>query len=280
VNAKVNELQNKVCVIVGASGAIGRAIARRFSEEGARLALTYRTEPPRELIAELSGDRRNVSVYPLEITEWESVRATFQQVETDFSGIDVLVNCAGVIGPIGRLEDTDPHEWNKALDVNLTGPVYLARAVLPSFRRRGHGKIIFLSGGGAAYGRPYFTAYSSAKAALVRFTESLARELEGAGVQVNAVAPGPIKSRMWDEMRLAGCAGGAELLEELRRMQESGGASPDRAAALTAFLASDRSNGVTGRLVSALWDDWDGLEGKIEKLANSEAWTLRRVPLN
>jgi len=274
------ELQDKVCLIVGVSGAIGGAVARRFSQEGARLALTYRTEPPRELVGELSADRRNVSFYPLEITDWESVQTTLHQVEADFSGIDVLVNCTGVIGPIGRLEDTDPQEWNRVLNVNLTGSVYLARAVLPTFRRRGHGKIIFFSGGGAAYGRPYFTAYSSAKAALVRFTESLAQEVKAAGIQVNAVAPGSIKSRMWDEMRSAGSAGGPKLLEELRQMQKSGGASPDRAAALTVFLASDRSNGVTGRLVSAVWDDWEGIEGNVERLAGSEAWTLRRVPLN
>lgn len=274
------ELENKVCVIAGVSGAIGSAIAWRFCQEGARLALTYRGELPRGIAGKLSGDRRNVNFYPLEITDWEQVQKTIHQVEADFGGIDALVNCAGVIGPIGRLEDTDVAEWKRALDVNLTGPVYLARAVLPALRRRGHGKIIFFSGGGAAYGRPYFTAYSSAKAALVRFTESLAQEVESIDVQVNAVAPGPIESRMWDEMRSAGSVGGPKLLEEIKRMQESGGASPDRAAALTAFLASDRSNGVTGRLVSALWDDWESIEGNVQKLVRSEAWTLRRVPLN
>jgi NAD(P)-dependent dehydrogenase (short-subunit alcohol dehydrogenase family) len=274
------ELQSKVCVIVGASGAIGGAIVRRFLQEGARLALTYRTGRPRVLAEELSDDRRGASFYPLDITDWGQVQATLCQVETDFSGIDVLVNCAGIIGPIGRLEDTDPREWNRTLEVNLTGSVNLARAVLPAFRRRSHGKIIFFSGGGAAYGRPYFTAYSSAKAALVRFTESLAQEVEDAGVQVNAVAPGPIRSRMCDEMRSAGSAGGPKLIEELKRMEETGGASADRAAALTVFLASDRSNRVTGRLVSALWDDWENIEAHVEKLACSEAWTLRRTPLN
>ena len=274
------DLQNKVCLIAGASGAIGGAVARRFFQEGARLALTYRTERPQGLAGELAGAGRDVNFYPLDITDWEQVQATLQQVEKDFSGIDVLANCTGMVGPIGRLEDTDPREWTRTLEVNLTGSVYLARAVLPALRRRGHGKIIFFSGGGAAYGRPYFTAYSSAKAALVRFAESLAQELEDADIQVNAVAPGAIQSRMWEEMRSAGEAGGAKLLEELRRMEETGGASADRAAGLTAFLASERSNQLTGRLVSAVWDDWESLEGHAEKLAGSEVWTLRRVPLN
>ena len=272
------DLDNKVCLIAGASGAIGGAVARRFSQEGARLAITFRRERPQELAGELAGAGRQVKFYPLDITDWDQAQATLGRVESDFSSLDVVVNCTGIEGPIGRLEDTDPREWNRALEVNLTGSVYLARAALPALRRRGHGKIIFFSGGGAAYGRPYFTAYSSAKAALVRFTESLAQELDDANIQVNAVAPGAIRSRMWDEMRTAGEAGGPKLLEELRKMEETGGASADRAAALTAFLASERSNQLTGRLISAVWDDWEDFEA--EKLAGSEVWTLRRVPLD
>ncbi len=274
------ELQNKVCMIVGASGAIGGAIARRFYQEGARLALTHCAEKPERLCKELSGDLRDVLWYRLDVTDWERVQATLRQVEADFAGIDVLVNCTGIVGPIGRLENIDLQEWVRTLEVNLIGSVYLARAALPILKRRGHGKIIFFSGGGAAYGRPYFTAYSSSKAALVRFTESFAQELDAANIEVNAVAPGPIKSRMWDEMRAAGEAGGPKLLEELKRMEETGGASPDRAAGLTVFLASDRSNRVTGKLLSAVGDDWENIEAHVEKLASSEAWTLRRVPLN
>jgi NAD(P)-dependent dehydrogenase (short-subunit alcohol dehydrogenase family) len=274
------DLENKVCLIAGASGAIGGAVARRFFKEGARLALTYRSERPQGLAEELACAGRQVNFYPLDVTDGEQVRAALRQVEKDFSGLDVLVNCTGIVGPIGRLEDTDPGEWKRTLEVNVTGSVWLARAALPALRRRGHGKIIFFSGGGAAYGRPYFTAYSSAKAALVRFTESLAQELENADIQVNAVAPGAIRSRMWDEMRAAGEAGGPKLLEELRRMEETGGASADRAATLAAFLASERSNPLTGRLVSAVWDDWENFETHAEKLAASEAWTLRRVPLS
>ncbi|HKS67961.1 MAG TPA: SDR family oxidoreductase [Candidatus Acidoferrales bacterium] len=271
-------LNNKVCLIVGATGAIGRAVAERFSQDSARLALTCNSESP-----QIEGDGRRAqgtrNYYRLDITNFEQVQSIVQRVETEFSGIDVVVNCAGVIGPIGRFEETDPSEWRRALDVNFMGAVNLARAVLPALRRRGHGKMIFFSGGGAAYGRPFFTAYSSAKTALVRFTESLAQELEGTDIQVNAVAPGPVPSRMWEEMRAAGSAGGPKLVVELDQMEKTGGASPERAAALAAFLASERSNRVTGRLISALWDNWDSIEPIMDKLADSEAWTLRRIPL-
>lgn len=272
-------LNNKVCLVVGATGAIGRAISKRFFRDSARLALTYHSEQPQQPIDYKRGSESLPSLYRLDITDWEQVKATVQQVEAEFSGIDVLVNCAGVIGPIGPLEDIDPREWRRALEVNLMGAVHLARAVLPALRRRGHGKMIFFSGGGAAYGRPFFTAYSSAKTALVRFVESLAQEVEGANIQANAIAPGPIMSRMWDEMRAAGAAGGPKLIAELEQMEKTGGASADQAAALAAFLASESSNRVTGRLVSALWDEWDKIDSNIDRIVGSEAWTLRRVPL-
>lgn len=269
----------KVCLIVGATGAIGQAIAKRFRKDSARVALTYHSERPSWWVDEPMQGQSDAKLYCLDITNLAQAEAVVREVEADFSGIDVLINCAGVIGPIGRLEDIDSREWDQALNVNLKGAVNLARAVLPGFRRRRHGKMIFLSGGGAAYGRPFFTAYSSAKAGLVRFIESLAEELEGADIQVNAIAPGPVMSRMWEEMRTAGPAGGPKLLDELAQMEKTGGASADRAAALAFFLASERSNRVTGKLISAIWDDWDNIDSKLDKLAGSDVWTLRRVPL-
>ena len=272
-------LNNKVCLIVGASGAIGRAIARRFCEESARLALTYHTTSHERISDELRSGTYEPKSYSVDVTNCRQVAEIIGRVERDFSTIDVLVNCSGIVGPIGRLEENDPDEWNQTLQINLSGAFNLARAVVPVFRRRGCGKIIFFSGGGAAYGRPFFTAYSSSKAALVRFTESLAQEVEGDGIQVNAIAPGPVESRMWEQMRAAGAAGGPKLMAEIEDMDKTGGASAERAAALAVFLASHRSDRVTGRLISALWDDWEHIEPNAARLVGSEAWTLRRTPL-
>ena len=273
------ELPNSVCVVAGASGAIGAAIARRLYAEGAHLAITYRTVKPQKLCEELSQGPGRTACYELDVTDCKHVQTVIQQIRTDFSGIDVLVNCTGIQGPIGPLETLDMPEWARTIESNLLGSVYLARAVLPYMKERGRGKIILFSGGGAAYGRPYFTAYSSSKAAVVRFAESLALELEATDIQVNTVAPGPVRSRMWDEMRAAGQAGGPKLGEELKHMEETGGVSPDRAAGLVAFLASARSNRLTGRLLSAVWDDWEHFEKGMEKIVATEAFTLRRVAL-
>ena len=274
------ELQNKVCFIAGASGAIGSSVAKRFYREGAHLALSYRAAGPVGLREEMVGGLGRVEFYKLDVADWEQVQGTIREVQSVFSGIDVLVNCAGIVGPIGAFETLDIRAWVQTIETNLIGSAYLARAVLPIMKERGRGKIILFSGGGAAYARPYFTPYSSSKAGLVRFAESLAQELESANIQVNAIAPGPVNSQMWNEMRAASAYGGATLLQELKHMDETGGSSPDRAAGLAAFLASDRSNGLSGRLLSAIWDDWEHLEAHIEKIASSDVWTLRRVPLN
>jgi len=266
------QLKNKVCLIAGASGAIGSAIAKRFHEEGARLAVGYLSREP-------SRDDAAVVRFALNVRDWSAVQQSIGDVERHFTRIDALINCTGVLGPIGPVSRTDAQAWVETVETNLIGSFYLTRAVLPVMLRQQSGKIIHFSGGGAAYARPFFTAYGASKAALVRFTESLAEELRGTNIDVNAIAPGPVNSRMWDQMRAAGDAGGERTLEEIRKMEQGGGVPPDRAAALAVFLASERSNGLTGRLISAVYDPWEGLEQRIPSIMSSEAGTLRRVPL-
>src|SRR5579862_2328060 len=274
------ELKDKICLVAGASGTIGASIARRFHQEGARLALTYRTSKPERLCSDLDGDRGRATWYQLDITDRAQVQKVIGQAQNDLSPIDVLVNCTGAVGPIGPLETLDIREWIRTIEINLFGSVNLAQAVLPSMKERGRGKLLFFSGGGAAYGRPFFSSYSSSKAALVRFTECLGQELKSSNVQVTAIAPGAVNSRMWDDMRAAAGSGGAKLLEELKQMEETGGASPECAAGLAVFLASHRSDGLTGRLFSAIWDDWEHLENHTDKIAASDIFTLRRIPFS
>ncbi len=274
------ELAEKVCLIAGATGAIGTAIAQRFHREGAHLALASRSVKPEELLQCFSGSPGCVARFALDVSRWDEVQSMVNQVQQEFGAIHVLVNCTGLLGPVGPTYSVAVEEWVRTIETNLIGCFYLVRAVLPGMLAQGRGKILHFSGGGAAYARPYFTAYSASKAAVVRFTESLAEELREANIQVNAIAPGPVKSRMWDQMRAASAVGGPRLLEELSHMDATGGVSPERAAALAVFLASDRSNGLTARLISSVHDDWEHLESRIPKIMDSDAGTLRRIPLD
>jgi NAD(P)-dependent dehydrogenase (short-subunit alcohol dehydrogenase family) len=272
------ELQDTVCLIAGASGVIGSAVAERFHLEGARLALASRTQTTASCLTyRLDADR--VLHLQFDVRSWHDVRNAVEQTHDRFGTLDVLVNCTGIQGPIGPAHAAAPDEWARAVEVNLLGSFHLVRAAVPLMIAQGRGKIIHFSGGGAAYARPFFSAYAASKAAVVRLTETLAEELRDANIQINAIAPGPVRSRMWDEMRAAGPAGGDRTVREIAEMEETGGVPPSRAAALALFLASPRSNGLTGRLISGVYDAWEDFPGRISDIMKTEGGTLRRVPL-
>ena len=266
-------------MVIGGTGVIGRAVAEKLYQQGANVALTYQSHKEGAIPGfSHRGDPR-LAAFMLDVRKPKLVKNVVASVVRKFGPIHILVNCSGVLGPVGAAHVVSPAEWRKALEINLLGSFYVVRAVLPSMISLRRGKIIHFSGGGAAYARPYFTSYSASKAALVRFTESLSLELLDKNIQVNAIAPGPVKSRMWDELRAAGDAGGPQALEELRRMEATGGVPAERAVALVLFLVSSRSNGLTGRLISAVHDKWENLEPRIPDIISSDAGTLRRVPL-
>jgi NAD(P)-dependent dehydrogenase (short-subunit alcohol dehydrogenase family) len=144
--------------------------------------------------------------------------------------------------------------------------------------KAGRGKIINLSGGGATTPMPGFSAYAASKAAVVRFTETLAMELAGSGVEVNAVAPGLLKTRMMDQMLEAGPErAGYQQIEAVMRSAETGGTPPALATKLCVFLASEGSNGITGKLISAPWDPWENLPAHREDLQSTDIYTMRRT---
>ena len=192
--------------------------------------------------------------------------------------VDVLVNSAGVLGPVGAFDAVDWDAWVDAVTVNLVGSAAMCQAVLPVLRAAGGGAIIQLSGGGATKGQPRRSAYAASKAGIVRFVETLALEVADAGITVNAIAPGAVNTRFLDDLLAAGADhAGPEAWAEAQRQQASGGASPEAAAQLSVLLASDRGRGITGRLISAIWDDWEHLPDHLDELDGSDALMLRRV---
>jgi NAD(P)-dependent dehydrogenase (short-subunit alcohol dehydrogenase family) len=272
------KLDNQVALITGAGRGIGRAIAMAFARQGADLALVARTESELEETAQMirAAGHRVVAV-TADVSHREYVeRAVSQALET-FDRVDVLVNNAGVQPPIGPLWENDADEWMRAVAVNLFGPMLCIKAVLPGMMERKRGKIVNLSGGGATGPRPNFGAYAASKAALVRLTETLAMELAPYNIQINALAPGAINTRMLDEVLAAGELAGTELAQAQRRA-ERGGTSIERAAQLAVFLASADSDGLTGKLVAAPHDDWQTWDAaRIAALNESPWYTLRRI---
>jgi NAD(P)-dependent dehydrogenase (short-subunit alcohol dehydrogenase family) len=150
--------------------------------------------------------------------------------------------------------------------------------VLPHFKKEGHGKIVQISGGGATNPMPRLTAYATSKAAVVRFAESLALEVQDHGIDVNAIAPGALDTRLLDEVIAAGPgAVGQDFYDRMVKTKAQGGTPLAVGAALAVFLASRASDGITGRLISAVWDPWATLPERLDDLRKTDVYTLRRI---
>ena len=192
--------------------------------------------------------------------------------------VNVLIANAGVYGTKGPIEEIDWQEWSDAIDINLKGTVLVTRSVIPHFKRKKSGKIIYLSGGGATKPLPYLSAYAASKAAVVRFCETVAEELVDFGIDVNAIAPGALNTRLLDEVIEAGPDKvGKKFYEQSVKQKERGGDSLSKGAELTVFLATKASDGITGKLISALWDPWKDLSGYLDDLKKTDIYTLRRI---
>jgi len=276
------ELEGRSALVAGANQGLGREIARAFVCEGANVVLCARNgallEEARREIAALAGGGRKVIAQVCDVSRPAEVDALFGRALAECPDLDIVVNCAGVYGPKGSIEKNDWSEWARTIEVNLYGAVLLWRAAIPHLRSRGYGKLVQLSGGGATAPLPRLSAYAASKAAVVRLVETLAHELAGSGVDVNAIAPGALNTRMLDEVIAAGPTEvGEAFYRKSLEQKESGGVPLERGAALAVFLASRRSDGITGRLVSAVWDPWPELPALREELARSDVYTLRRI---
>jgi NAD(P)-dependent dehydrogenase (short-subunit alcohol dehydrogenase family) len=271
-------LAARTALITGASQGLGLEIARAYLRAGASVVICARSEGPlREAESELSalGD---VAAHAADVASPADVAALVAFAAERLGGLDVLVNNAGVWGPKGAIDEVGWDEWRGAIETNLFGSVLLARAVLPHLRRSERGKLVQLSGGGATSPMPFVSAYAASKAGVVRFVETLAGEVAEDGIDVNAVAPGALNTRMLDEILEAGAERvGDEQYAKALAQRENGGASLENAASLAVFLGSRASDGITGRLISAVWDPWESLADRRAELAGSDVYTLRRI---
>jgi len=275
-------LAGRAALVTGGSRGLGLAIAEAFVAAGASVMLCARDAGPLEAaglrLRERARGGQRVCWHRADVTDPKQVTAVVDQSLRDLGGLQVLVNNAGVYGPFGTIEEIDWAAWVRATEINLYGSVIPTRAVLPHFKARGHGKIIQLSGGGATKPLPRISAYAASKAAIVRFAETVAEECRGSGIDVNAIAPGALNTRLLDEVLSAGPAQvGPDFFARSLRQKEEGGDQLARGAELAVFLASTASNGITGKLISAIWDDWRAWPEHVTDLRDSDAYTLRRI---
>jgi len=274
-------LQGRRAIVTGANRGLGLEIARHFAEAGADVALGARDEALlfREIdLLNKQFPERHIIGRGLDVQVPADTVAFTKWAIGQLGHVDVLVNNAGVYGPMGDLEAIDWAKWIDAIHINLMGSVLMARAVLGHMKARRQGSIIQISGGGAANPMPRLTAYAASKAGVARFVESLALEVKEYGIDVNSIAPGALNTRLLDEVLEAGPERvGQAFYDRAVTQKQTGGVALDKGAELAVFLASDASRGITGRLISALWDLYEDWPHHLEALDAGDLYTLRRI---
>ena len=243
------KLKGKTAIVTGASRGLGSAIALAMSQEGAQVTIMSRTlnelEVTAHKIIEQGGE---CLVFQGDVSDPNSVATMAGQTVDRFSRVDVLVNNAAVIGPTRLMEEADFEAWEKTIDINLNGPFFCARAVVPFMARQGGGKIISISSGLGQMPFPRFCAYSVSKAGLIQLTRSLSEELKEINIKVNAIDPGVMDTSMQGQIRALGPSVlGKSIYDHFVEYKDKGYLKdPGEVAALAVFLASDEADHLSG----------------------------------
>jgi NAD(P)-dependent dehydrogenase (short-subunit alcohol dehydrogenase family) len=276
------KLQNRNAIVTGGSDGLGRAIVEAFVRQGANVLFCARNG---ESLARFEEDLKPIKhggqrilAQVCDVSAPDEVERLFCTAEEKLGPLNILVNNAGIYGPKGPSEEVPLDEWRRCLEINLYGTLLPCRRAIAQFKKLQYGKIINLSGGGATNPLPNISAYAASKAAVVRLTETLAQELRAFSVDVNAVAPGALNTRLLDEVLQAGPEKvGADFYARSIKQSQEGGVPLALGADLCVYLASAESDGVTGRLLSAKWDPWALLHTHKAELDSSDIYTLRRI---
>lgn len=281
MNTTRHILAGKCVIITGANQGLGKELAKGCLAAGASVALCARDADKlrdvQEELQPLASGAQRILIGRVNIAQSAECFDFVEQAVGELGGLDILINNAGVYGPKGCIEDNDWEAWKHSLEINLFGSINMCRAVLPIMKKNKTGKIIQLSGGGATSPMPRLSAYATAKAAVVRFAETLAEEVRDSNIDVNSVAPGALNTRLLAEILEAGPEKvGNTFYARSVKQQSTGGAGFYKAVALIVFLASPASNGITGKLISAVWDPWETLPHHLDEL-ESDIYTLRRI---
>lgn len=270
-----SEFKNKNVLITGGGRGIGKRLALGFARLGARIALLGRSKAEIDLAhIEIEQAGANALRIRADVTDPEQLALAVDRVRVVFGGpVDILICAAAVPGPLNTFVQTTSKAWGETIEINLMGVIHSCRAVLPSMMEKRAGKIIALVCGADMSPLRNFSAYTTSKAAVVRFVEALAAEVADYNVQVNCFDPGPAYTNLTDEIIRAEQRLDASVIAEAKETRRTGGSSPELQLEHATFLASEKSNHITGKLIHVT-DDWKKLQ---TASLRADALTLRRA---
>ena len=275
-------LLDKIAIITGGSEGLGFEIAKKFILAGASIIICSRNKNNLKSaefkLKKLLNKNQKLLTIVADVSKEKDVKKLIKITIQKLGDCSILVNNAGIYGPKNKLEKTNWKEWKKTIEINLFGSVLMCKELINHFKKKGYGKIIQISGGGATNPLPYLSAYAASKAAIIRFSETLANEVANYNISVNAIAPGALNTRMLDEVIKAGPDKvGIDFYKRSVNQKKNGGTPLSNASDLAVFLASSQSDDITGKLISALWDKWEDWPKYADRIMNSDVYTLRRI---
>jgi NAD(P)-dependent dehydrogenase (short-subunit alcohol dehydrogenase family) len=233
------ELDGQTAIVTGAANGIGEVIAQRLAKAGARVAVADIDEQAAAAAAERIGER----AFPvrLDVTDPDSVQDAIGAILARTQSIEIVVNNAGLAGKAAPIWEQSDDDWNRVLAINVTGPFFMCRAVMPHMRGRGYGRIVNVASIAGKEGNPNMVAYSASKAAIIGLTKSIAKEVATEGICVNAVSPAVIRTKILDQLTPA------QVTYMVERIPMKRTGQPEEVAAVVHFLSSRDCSFVTGQ---------------------------------
>ena len=273
---------NKVVLITGSSQGLGFEIAKRYLMLGANLIICSRNykkiKKAHKTLDSIKKKTQQIISFSIDVSKNKSAHKLIKSTLKKFKKIDILINNAGVLGPKGNIENINWTKWVKTIEINLLGSVLLCKNIIPHFKKRNKGKIIQISGGGATSPFPMFSSYATSKAAIVRFIENLSEENNKYNIDINAVSPGIMNTNMLDEiLKTKKTLIGSKTYKKFLLVKKKDGNNIDKACELILFLGSNHSDGLSGKLISAKWDNWKNWMKRKKFLKKSDVYTIRRI---
>ena len=269
----------RLVLITGASRGLGAFLAKSLWNEGWNLILVARNLSALSALKSELGQKldQSIELFSCDLADSVDIERFCQAVLGRIKKLDALINNAATHGQIGPFVGVDLADYEETLRVNLLGPITLCHSFIPLMQQSG-GAIINILGGGATSPRKNFSAYATSKAALARFSESLAKELEGTNVAINCISPGAMKTDLLKELLDVGAhLAGDEEYRSAEKIFNDVGAPMEKVANLILFLTSSQGLKVSGKLISSNWDNWPKWTEDLSSIQNSDVFTLRRI---
>ncbi|MFY9691174.1 MAG: SDR family NAD(P)-dependent oxidoreductase [Candidatus Acidiferrales bacterium] len=241
-------LEGKTAIVTGGGRGIGRAIARKLASEGAAVIVASRSAKEiGSVAAEIQKAGGRAKAVVADVSKEAECEKIVRAAREAFGAIHILVNNAGILGPVAPAESTTPEQWDEVIAINLTSAFLMSRLVVPEMYQRGSGAIVNISSVAAKNAFPMNSAYAAAKAGLLGLTRTLAAEGARKGVRVNAIGPGPTETNMWQDLAGHLGPGAAHVADGILqgRLQNT-----EEIAAAALFLVSDQASAITGQTLN------------------------------